>query len=227
MESIFHDLASSVIEQYSSFFSDWIPKEATIAIALEDTYVYYSPNMIHIHLQVGEKIHVDSIARDVYKHARKVEKSVISPYDQQAYYGIGYPIYFNHTKGALIVILPPSYAKTAASEPKPLKFVTGRTDEEWQPIPIEEVAFFESLNKKNWCTTSEGQDYQISLTMKELEQRLPENFIRIHRSYIINIRNVSKITRDFSSNLVIIMKDDQQLPVSQSYVANLRKALEF
>lgn len=226
MKSIYEDLVEDVIVQYASLLNDWMPKEATIAIALEDKYIYYCPKTIDIHIEIGQSISENSIAQLVYERGSKVETNNIAIYNQLPYFGVGYPITIQKKAGALIVILPPRPENPNVVKPKKLQFITGRNEDEWQPIPIEEVLFFESLNKKNWCYY-ENTSYQISLTMKELALRLPENFIRIHRSYIINIRNIAKITRDFASNLLIIMKNGEQLPVSQSYVAEVRKALEF
>lgn len=222
MESIYSNLGNDVIVQYASLLNDWMPHNATIAIAIESDYIYYDHKIIDIGIRDGHKVVESSIAHAVYESARKIEKVVHSPFNNTDYRGIGYPIKIQDKKGALIVILPATNEVCS----KPLQFVTGRNEDEWQPIPIEEVSFFESLNKKNWCYQQQ-QPFQISLTMKDLANRLPENFIRIHRSYIINIRNISKITRDFASNLCIVMKCGQQLPVSQSYVANVRKTLEF
>ena len=107
-----------------------------------------------------------------------------------------------------------------------LKFVTGRLEDEWMPVAVSTIAYFESYNKKNWFYL-DNEQYQVSLTMKELSERLPEEFIRIHRSFIVNIHNISKISRDVTSNLVIVTRSGDHLPVSQSYVADLRKVLEF
>lgn len=220
IESIYRDLAQDVIVQYTSLLQDWTPQEATIAIAVENNYVYYAPQQVDIQISVGKAIAPTSIAQRVYESGRKVEQTIDNPYGKGSYHGIGYPITVREKKGVLLIVLP------SRKQEKPLYFITGRNEDEWQPIPIEEVSFFESLNKKNWCY-QQDELFQISLTMKDLANRLPEYFIRIHRSYIINIRNISKITRDFASNLLIVMKDGKQLPVSQSYVTDLRKALEF
>lgn len=220
IESIYRDLAEDVIVQYTSLLQDWTPQEATIAIAVENNYVYYAPQQVDIQISIGQSIAPTSIAQLVYESGRKVEQTIDNPYGSGSYHGIGYPITVREKKGALLIVLP------NRKKEKTLYFITGRNEDEWQPIPIEDVSFFESLNKKNWCC-QQNELFQISLTMKDLANRLPEYFIRIHRSYIINIRNISKITRDFASNLLIVMKDGKQLPVSQSYVTDLRKTLEF
>ncbi|MGN7479879.1 LytTR family transcriptional regulator DNA-binding domain-containing protein [Solibacillus silvestris] len=51
--------------------------------------------------------------------------------------------------------------------------------------------------------------------------------MRIHRSYIINIYYIKKISRDFASNFIVQLKEGTELPVSQSYINHLRSVLEF
>lgn len=224
MKVISSHIANEVIVQYASLLNDWIPEDATIAIAAEDTYIYYAPKKIDINLVVGQKITDSSIASLVYKQQNKVQQCIQHPLNGSEYYAFGYPITIQSKQAVLIVIIPPKEEQLV--QLKTLQFITGRNEDEWQPLLIEDISFFESLNKKNWCYQQQ-QEFQVSLTMKELSIRLPEYFIRIHRSYIINIRHIAKITRDFSSSLIIIMKDGEQLSVSQSYVSEVRKALEF
>lgn len=212
-----------VLVQYQVLWEDWMPKDATIALAYEEQYIYYAPKHYDIRIQIGTQPAETSIAYQTITKKQKVAQLIEDQETKTSYYGVGYPITIQERDAALVVVLPPSYAKHQSPT---LKFVTGRLEDEWMPVAVSTIAYFESYNKKNWFYI-EGQQYQVSLTMKELSERLPEEFIRIHRSFIINIHNISKISRDITSNLVIVTRDGTHLPVSQSYVADLRKALEF
>ena len=51
------------------------------------------------------------------------------------------------------------------------------------------------------------------LSMKSLEEKLPENkFMRVHRSYIVNLEKVTTVER-----LRIIFYDKVYIPVSENY----------
>ena len=52
----------------------------------------------------------------------------------------------------------------------------------------------------------------VLLSMKKLDDRLPSYFMRIHRSYIINLRRITEVDRN-----VVSIDDVAQLPVSESY----------
>lgn len=139
------------------------------------------------------------------------------------YYAIGYPIIINNQPGALIIVLPPTFSKPKT---EPYRFLTGKQNEDWSPVPIEQISHFESLQKRTWFY-KEGEQYKTSVTLKEMQTRLPNIFIRIHRSYIINIHFVKKISRDITSNFVVLLKDGTELPVSQSYMNDVRNVLDF
>lgn len=210
-------------EQYKVILEDWILKDASIAIAMGGTYDYYSPSIHHLHLKISEEVHSKSVAAQVLSSRRKTETLIDESLFGTPYYAIGYPITIEQQDAALVVILPSSYVP---KKQVVYKFLTGKQDEDWTPIPIEQVSHIESLQKRTWFY-SEDEQYKTNITLKELQQKLPEFFLRIHRSYIINIYFIKRITKDLASNLVVELKNGSELPVSQSYINDLRKALEF
>lgn len=59
----------------------------------------------------------------------------------------------------------------------------------------------------------EGQRPIIMLfSMKKMEERLPSHFLRIHRSYIVNMRHVQEVTKNR-----ILMDADTYLPIGDMY----------
>lgn len=63
--------------------------------------------------------------------------------------------------------------------------------------------------------------YILNQPLKVIEGRLPKNFLRIHRSYIINVDLISAI----EENDVII--DGKYLPIGKTYREALMKHIEF
>lgn len=211
------------LEQFKVILEDWIPKDASIAIALNNTYVYYCPSTHHIHLEIGEKVHPESIAARVLDTRNKTEAIVDESIFGTPYYAIGYPIFLEQVEAALIVVLPSTYTP---EKREPYKFLTGKQNEDWRPIPIEQISHIESLQKRTWFY-AETEQYKTNITLKELQTNLPEFFLRIHRSYILNIYYIKKISKDIASNFIVELKNGAELPVSQSYINDLRKILEF
>ncbi|WP_233212184.1 LytTR family DNA-binding domain-containing protein [Sporosarcina sp. P16b] len=218
-----NDIPKKILNQYASVLEDWVPKDASIAIAVSDHYIYYVPGMHDIHLREGQHIQTGSIAEVTIRDQRKVEVIMDNSLYGTSYFGIGYPIDVQGEDGALIIILPPNFHVLKKDQ---LQFLTGKKEDEWFPIPLDQVSYIESLHKKTWFYTS-SENYNISFTLKDLHLRLPRCFLRIHRSYIINMNCIEKISRDFSSNLVIKLIDGTELPVSQTYLNEVRALLGF
>lgn len=69
---------------------------------------------------------------------------------------------------------------------------------------------------------TENKDYTVHSTLKKIEEKLPDSlFLKIHRSYIINIKKII----DIEDNSVLIKKD--VVPVSRSKRPELMKSLDL
>lgn len=212
-----------VLEQYKVILEDWIPSDASIAIAVNDTFIYFRSGHHNFSLSLGSPVPQDSIAFKVLHEQKKVDAVMDNTLFETPYYAVGYPITINNERGALVVVLPSLFKLEG---PELYKMLTGKQDEDWIPVPIEQISYIESLQKRTWFYSNK-QQYKTAITLKELQTRLPNSFIRIHRSYIINISFIKKITRDITSNFIVHLKDGAELPVSQSYINQLRTVLEF
>lgn len=210
------------IEQYTTILKEWLPKDASVAIAVNGVYTYYLPGMYPINIEVNQEVSKHELAYEVLKKKEKIEKLIQEEHDF-SYYGIGYPLSIQDEEAVVIIALPPaSFTRTI----DPLTFLTGKLNDCWAPIKIENIPYIESLQKKTLFYNNK-KCYQTNYTLKELTQLLPNYFIRIHRSYIVNINNIKEITRDYSSTILITLSDNTTLPVSQTYVAKVRMILGF
>lgn len=69
---------------------------------------------------------------------------------------------------------------------------------------------------------TEDKEYTVHSTLKKIEDKLPDSlFLKIHRSYIINIKKII----DIEDNSVLIKKD--VIPVSRSKRPELMKRLDL
>lgn len=176
-----------------------------------------------MNLKPAPSIHPKSVAAYVLQSRKKTEPLIDDTIFGKAFYVIGYPIVFNQQDAALIIILPSSYE---LKQKVPYQFLTGKEEEEWTPVPVNQITYLESLQKRTWFYVNEKQ-YKINMTLKDLQNRLPEYFIRIHRSYIINIYFIQKISKDLTANYVVQLKNGIELPISNSYINILRNMLQF
>jgi len=69
---------------------------------------------------------------------------------------------------------------------------------------------------------TEDKNYTVHSTLKKIEEKLPNNlFLKVHRSYIINVQKII----DIEDNSVLIKKD--VVPVSRSNRPELMKRLNL
>lgn len=69
---------------------------------------------------------------------------------------------------------------------------------------------------------TEDKDYVVHSTLKKIEEKLPDSiFLKVHRSYIINVKKII----DIEDNSVLIKKD--VVPVSRSNRPELMKRLDL
>jgi two-component system LytT family response regulator len=92
-------------------------------------------------------------------------------------------------------------------------------------IPVEAIHYLEADDDYVKLNTTEG-NFQKNKTMSFFEQTLDQGqFIRIHRSYIVNLAQVSKIELKEKDSYVVLLKTGIWLPVSKTGYAKLKVAL--
>lgn len=73
---------------------------------------------------------------------------------------------------------------------------------------------------------SQGRNYLKQETISNLEALLdPSRFVRIHRSYIVNLERIAKIEPYTKDSRVAILADGTRLPVSRTGYARLKELL--
>jgi two-component system, LytTR family, response regulator len=73
---------------------------------------------------------------------------------------------------------------------------------------------------------AERRTYLKEQTMAQLEAMLdPRQFVRIHRSYLLNVDRLAKIDATDTDSRVAILRDDTRLPVSRSGYTRLSALL--
>lgn len=93
---------------------------------------------------------------------------------------------------------------------------------EQRRIPYSQIMYFESRNKRIYICL-QSKEYGIQETMDALEQKLPNVFQRCHRGFIVNVGYISKVW--YSKNY-INLKNDMDIPLSRSYKAIIKEAVQ-
>lgn len=93
-------------------------------------------------------------------------------------------------------------------------------------LNIEDIIFLSARNKSTYAHTFENQ-YLVDLTLGELEGRLSkENFVRVHRSYMINLNKIKEILRVDGAYVVVVGdRDETHVPVARRQARGFREAV--
>lgn len=85
-------------------------------------------------------------------------------------------------------------------------------------LPLYEIRYLEVV--RNYVTVHAGEDYSVKRTLNDMEKELDESFCRTHRSYLVNLRFVKKITRS-----EVILKDGTAIPLARGQYDHVNRAL--
>ena len=89
-------------------------------------------------------------------------------------------------------------------------------------VDVPEVSFVRSEGHYTWVQTSQGSHF-CNLNIGDLESRLdPSQFLRVYRSYLVNVSHINEILRDDGRmSLRMMGPEPVEIPVSRASTAAL------
>ena len=93
-------------------------------------------------------------------------------------------------------------------------------------VPVITIQWVDAAGDYMCLHCQDGQTHILRKTMKELEQELdPQLFVRVHRSAIVNTKQISKLVTQVSGEYLLVLDNGQELKVSRSYRDKVKAAL--
>ncbi len=115
--------------------------------------------------------------------------------------------------------------ETAALSPAQQQRVVVKTGGKIKIIPIEDILFLEAADDYVKIHTTGGA-FLKNRTMSYFEKTLdPMQFVRTHRSYILNVQQVTRIEPYEKDSHLCILQSGAQVPVSKSGYVKLKGVL--
>ncbi len=100
------------------------------------------------------------------------------------------------------------------------QFVFIKSDYGTVKIKLKDIKYIQGLKDYLKIHISEEKPVLTLMTFKDIQSKLPDNqFLRVHRSYIVNIRGISSIQR---SKVIV---DDVRIPIGDSYKIDFLKRI--
>ena len=120
----------------------------------------------------------------------------------------------------------PAELASAAKPDWPLDRIVVRDGSKVTFIPLAKLDYIQAQDDYVLLKTPE-KGHLKQQTLASLEQRLdPRRFLRIHRSFIIQLDRLAKLEQGATESWVAVLQDGTRLPVSKSGYARLKDVIE-
>ena len=97
-----------------------------------------------------------------------------------------------------------------------------KTDYRMVKICIQDIRYIEGMSEYlKLFLDNQPKPIITLLAMKTLEEKLPQNFMRIHRSYIVNLDKIMEVNKNR-----VILDNDTYLPIGESYKEQFNRYIE-
>jgi two-component system LytT family response regulator len=92
-------------------------------------------------------------------------------------------------------------------------------------LPVDSIDYLEAQDDYV-AFKSGGRQYLKDQTLTAVERTLdPTRFVRIHRSYVLNLDRIAKVELYAKDSRIAILRDGTRLPVSRAGYARLSELL--
>lgn len=92
-------------------------------------------------------------------------------------------------------------------------------------VKVEEILAIE-VNQGETTVYTEEKEYKTTDPLTAWEEKLPNPpFMRVHRSYLVNLDKIIEIQPWFNQTYQLTIKNDLKIPVSRSYVQLFKKQI--
>lgn len=106
------------------------------------------------------------------------------------------------------------------SAAKPADYVFIKSDKEFYKVEMSDILYLKSDDNYVKIITPEKQHMQ-SGSLQSWTEQLPDNFVRVHKSYMVNLSKVAKV----AGNRVYIA--DHEIPIGRAYREALIKRISL
>ena len=115
--------------------------------------------------------------------------------------------------------------ETASQSPSQNQRVVVKNGSKIKIIPVHDIFFLEAADDYVKIHTHEGY-FLKNKTMSHFEQALDgQQFVRSHRSYIVNVQQITRIDPYEKDNHIAILKSGMKVPVSRGGYGKLKAVL--
>ncbi len=109
-----------------------------------------------------------------------------------------------------------------ALDGRSLKYLSVKKGFEVKVIPLDEIKYFKSANNYTELYLRDGHIIIYDKSIKQLTPLLPQNYFRIHKSFIVDRNKIESIQSSGGGKYRAILKSGECLPVSRNRITELK-----
>ena len=213
-------LLESILENIDCFSRIYKCKSVDEAVTLlKNEFI----QVVFLDIQMPEKSGLDLLK---HLHRHSIQVVIVSSGIENAYHGFEY-------NSADFILKPPTIDRVQNTigklfnrlnqfnEPDERYFFFRSQKSRLEKISADEIYYMESIGNYISIYYGNNSRFITSGTLKSIEARMPEVFVRVHNSYLVRLDKITAI----EGNCVIINK--KAIPVSRSNWKILNQRLEF
>lgn len=112
---------------------------------------------------------------------------------------------------------------------KEIYSISVKTGDKIRLVPLSDIAYFEAEDKYVFLSTIDGQKFLTSYTLTTLAEKLPNTFVRVSRSVMVNRHKIAEVHRHFDGKFLLVMNDKKgaKLTTGSTYSDAVRQMLEL
>ena len=94
-----------------------------------------------------------------------------------------------------------------------------------ETVALNEIAFIRAAGHYSELVLIDGSIHLHSKALGRIIDVLPQEFEQVHRSYVVDLSQISELLRLPGSQYELVLKSGQHIPLGRSYYAGIKKML--
>ncbi len=113
-------------------------------------------------------------------------------------------------------------------ETKTVTSITVKQGDKILFVKLEDIIYLEADEKYVMLNTNRG-NYLVSQSLAQLEQKLPDYFLRVNRGVVINTNYVEEVEKYFNSKYIIKLQNKGLTTITsgRAYISQIKKWMDF
>lgn len=116
--------------------------------------------------------------------------------------------------------------KQNSLQPQGIKTIPAKDGDRMIIVQADEIYYIGTENRHTFIKTA-NHKYESDLLLYQLMEKLGDDFLQVHRGFIVNVKHVSAMEPWFNRAYNLFLKDGSKVPVSRSFAKNVMQKLGF